>query len=121
MSSSSTQSMMGGEAMEMKTTLVSTSEIEVKEVLKDGYLLGVTTKSMKMNFDGFGQKMSYDSENKTEKKEGPLASLDELINKTEELTVDFKGKFIEDASKNEDATKETKGERGGRGEKGEKG
>ncbi|MBP6456813.1 MAG: hypothetical protein KA275_08800, partial [Chitinophagaceae bacterium] len=114
MNSSSTQSM-GGEAMEMKTTLVSASEMEVKEVLENGYLISVTTKSMKMDFEGFGQKMNYDSENKTAKKEGPMASLDEMINKSEELIIDFKGKYIVDSSKNEEEKKDAKGEKGKKG------
>ncbi len=115
MNSTATQSMMGGEAMEMKTTLITVGEMEVKEVLENGYLIISTAKSMKMDFDGFGQKMNYDSEDKTAKKEGPLASLDEMINKPEELKIDFKGKFIVDSTMNQEEKKGPKGEKGKRG------
>ncbi len=101
MNSTNTQSMMGGDPMEMKTVTNSYTELEVKDVLADGYKISQTLKKMKLDFDGFGQKTNYDSESK-EKQDNPFVKqLAEKVNVPEEIKLGFDGKVIEDASKDE--------------------
>ncbi len=101
MNSTNTQSMMGGDPMEMKTVTNSYTELEVKDVLADGYKISQTLKKMKLDFDGFGQKTNYDSESK-EKQDNPFVKqLAEKVNVPEEIKLGFDGKVIEDASKEE--------------------
>jgi hypothetical protein len=121
MTSSNTQSMMGGDPMEMKTNTNSYTELEVKEVLTDGYKMSQTMKKMKMDFDGFGQKTTYDSESK-EKQDNPFVKqLAEKMNVPEDIKLGFDGKLIEEEA-NEDKKASGKdgkdGKRGGGGGRG---
>jgi len=79
-------------------------------VSENGYTLLSTLTKMKLNFDGFGQKQEYDSENK-EKQSGMLAGpLNEKINKSDTIQIDLTGALIE---KPESEKKDKK--KGGRG------
>ena len=100
-----TQSMMGGEPMEMKTNATSSTELVVKEVLSDGYLISQTLKKMKLDFEGFGQKMNYDSDSK-EKQDNPFVKeLADKIGIPEDVKIGFNGKIIEDDKKKPDEKK----------------
>ena len=113
MTSSNTQSMMGGDPMEMKTNTNSYTELEVKEVLTDGYKMSQTMKKMKMDFDGFGQKTTYDSESK-EKQDNPFVKqLAEKINIPEDIKLGFDGKLIEEEAKEDKKVSSKDGKRGG--------
>lgn len=113
MTSSNTQSMMGGDPMEMKTNTNSYTELEVKEVLTDGYKMSQTMKKMKMDFDGFGQKTTYDSESK-EKQDNPFVKqLAEKINTPEEIKLGFDGKLIEEEANEDKKAGSKDGKRGG--------
>lgn len=113
MTSSNTQSMMGGDPMEMKTNTNSYTELEVKEVLTDGYKMSQTMKKMKMDFDGFGQKTTYDSESK-EKQDNPFVKqLAEKINTPEEIKLGFDGKLIEEEANEDKKASSKDGKRGG--------
>ena len=113
MTSSNTQSMMGGDPMEMKTSTNSYTELEVKEVLADGYKMSQTMKKMKMDFDGFGQKTTYDSESK-EKQDNPFVKqLAEKINIPEDIKLGFDGKLIEEEANEDKKVSSKDGKRGG--------
>lgn len=113
MTSSNTQSMMGGDPMEMKTNTNSYTELEVKEVLTDGYKMSQTMKKMKMDFDGFGQKTTYDSESK-EKQDNPFVKqLAEKINIPEDIKLGFDGKLIEEEANEDKKASSKDGKRGG--------
>jgi len=113
MTSSNTQSMMGGDPMEMKTKTNSYTELEVKEVLTDGYKMSQTMKKMKMDFDGFGQKTTYDSESK-EKQDNPFVKqLAEKINMPEDIKLGFDGKLIEEEANEDKKAGSKDGKRGG--------
>ena len=113
MTSSNTQSMMGGDPMEMKTNTNSYTELEVKEVLTDGYKMSQTMKKMKMDFDGFGQKTTYDSESK-EKQDNPFVKqLAEKINIPEDIKLGFDGKLIEEEANEDKKVSSKDGKRGG--------
>ena len=113
MTSSNTQSMMGGDPMEMKTNTNSYTELEVKEVLTDGYKMSQTMKKMKMDFDGFGQKTTYDSESK-EKQDNPFVKqLAEKINMPEDIKLGFDGKLIEEEANEDKKAGSKDGKRGG--------
>ncbi len=113
MTSSNTQSMMGGDPMEMKTNTNSYTELEVKEVLTDGYKMSQTMKKMKMDFDGFGQKTTYDSESK-EKQDNPFVKqLAEKINMPEDIKLGFDGKLIEEEANEDKKVSSKDGKRGG--------
>ena len=113
MTSSNTQSMMGSDPMEMKTNTNSYTELEVKEVLTDGYKMSQTMKKMKMDFDGFGQKTTYDSESK-EKQDNPFVKqLAEKINIPEDIKLGFDGKLIEEEANEDKKAGSKDGKRGG--------
>ena len=121
MTSSNTQSMMGGDPMEMKTSTNSYTELEVKEVLADGYKMSQTMKKMKMDFDGFGQKTNYDSESK-EKQDNPFVKqLAEKINVPEDIKLGFDGKIIEEEAKDDPKASGKDGKDGKRGSGGGRG
>ena len=82
MNMTATQTMQD-QPMEMKTDAVSIQTFKVIGMSETGYTLLSTLTKMKLNFDGFGQKQEYDSENK-EKQSGMLAGpLNEKINKSD--------------------------------------
>jgi hypothetical protein len=112
MNSTNSQSMMGGEPMEMKTVLNSYTELEVKDILTDGYKVSQTLKKMKMDFDGFGQKINYDSESKDKQDNPFIKQMSEKVNVPEEIKLGFDGKIIEDENK-DDKKGGKDGKRGG--------
>ncbi len=115
MNSTNTQSMMGGEPMESKTTSNSYTELVIKEVTDNGYVMTQTLKKMKLNFDGFGQKTSYDSESK-EKQDNPFVkALAEKVNVPEDIKLGFDGKVIEEDKKDEKEMKKGGGTGTGKG------
>ena len=113
MTSSNTQSMMGGDPMEMKTNTNSYTELEVKEVLTDGYKMSQTMKKMKMDFDGFGQKTTYDSESKDKQDNPFVKQLAEKINIPEDIKLGFDGKLIEEEANEDKKVSSKDGKRGG--------
>ncbi len=109
MNMTATQTMQD-QPMEMKTDAVSVQTFKIIAVSENGYTLLSTLTKMKLNFDGFGQKQEYDSENK-EKQSGMLAGpLNEKINKSDTIQIDLTGALIE---KPESEKKDKK--KGGRG------
>lgn len=105
MSSENTQSMMGGDPTEMKTMSKTYTEYEVKELTSYGYLLNKTLKKMSLDFDGFGQVTSYDSE-KEAKTDNPFVKpFAEKIGLSEEVKLGFDGKMIEEEGKDKKAGK----------------
>lgn len=99
MSSENTQSMMGGDPTEMKTMSKTYTEYEVKELTSYGYLLSKTLKKMSLDFDGFGQVTSYDSE-KEAKTDNPFVKpFAEKIGISEDVKLGFDGKMIEEEGK----------------------
>ncbi len=109
MNMTATQTMQD-QPMEMKTDAVSIQTFKVIGMSETGYTLLSTLTKMKLNFDGFGQKQEYDSENK-EKQSGMLAGpLNEKINKSDTIQIDLTGALIE---KPESEKKDKK--KGGRG------
>lgn len=109
MNMTATQTMQD-QPMEMKTDAVSVQTFKIIAVSENGYTLLSTLTKMKLNFDGFGQKQEYDSENK-EKQSGMLAGpLNEKINKSDTIQIDLTGALIE---KSESEKKDKK--KGGRG------
>lgn len=111
MNATNTQSMMGGEPMEMKTDMTSTTTLEVTEVKDSFYVLNQVLTKMTMSFDGFGQKINYDSESK-EKQDNPFVTqLAEKIGKPETLKLALNGKLIEEEKQEKDGKGE--GKRGG--------
>jgi len=109
MNMTATQTMQD-QPMQMKTDAVSIQTFKVIGMSETGYTLLSTLTKMKLNFDGFGQKQEYDSENK-EKQSGMLAGpLNEKINKSDTIQIDLTGALIE---KPESEKKDKK--KGGRG------
>jgi hypothetical protein len=99
----------GDESMDMKTTTTSHNMYEVINVSASNYKLTSTLQKIKIDFEGFGQKMVYDSEDPA-KQTGMMA--EQLKGKlgiadTIELTLD--GKMVEAADD------KTKGKGKGRG------
>jgi hypothetical protein len=100
----------GEESMDMKTLSSSMTEVEILEVNDKGYLATATVKKIKVDFDGFGQKMIYDSEDPA-KQQGMMAdNMKNILDKADTIRLDFDGKKIEDDEKGE--SKKGKG-RGG--------
>lgn len=86
----------GEDAMDMKTLSASTTEIEILEVKDKTYIAAQTLKKIIVDFDGYGQKMVYNSEDPA-KQEGMMAEqLKDKINKPDTITISFDGKLIED-------------------------
>jgi uncharacterized membrane protein len=111
LNSTNTSSMMGGDPMESKTISNSYTELKVTGKTDSTYTLTQTLVRMKLDFEGFGQKMNFDSESK-EKQENPFAKqIMEKIGQAEEIIVSLNGEVIEPV-----AAKEKEGKsRGGAG------
>jgi hypothetical protein len=91
----------GEESMDMKTVAGSTTQVEIIDVSTKGYAATATLQKMKIDFDGYGQKMKYDSESK-EKQEGMMAEqMKNVIGKTDTLAFDLDGKKEEEENKSE--------------------
>ena len=73
---------------EMKSDLTTVSEIVVNEVTPSGYKVIATMNAAKMDFEGFGMKMEYDSED-PEKTKGQMAQgFEKVLGKGEEIELD---------------------------------
>ncbi len=84
---------------EMKTNLTMVSEMKVKGITDKGYELEATMKKAKMDFEGFGMKQEYNSED-PEKKEGMIAQgFEKALNKAEVVMLGFDGKVVRDPAK----------------------
>lgn len=91
----------GEESMDMKTLSSSMTEVEILEVNDKGYLATATVKKIKVDFDGFGQKMIYDSEDPA-KQQGMMAdNMKNILDKADTIRLDFDGKKVEDDEKGE--------------------
>ena len=103
----------GEESMDMKTLSNAETEMVVLEVKENGYLATTSLKKINVDFEGFGQKMQYDSENPG-KQEGMMAEqLKNAINKLDTIQLDFEGKKIEDEEGDDPKKGRGKGGRGG--------
>ncbi|HNB81541.1 MAG TPA: hypothetical protein PLP14_05535 [Chitinophagaceae bacterium] len=92
MLSKNKQSMMGGDPQEINTAVKSLTEVEVLEELPQGYKVKKTLKSMKLDFEGFGQTTNYDSE-KDKSSDNPfIKPITEKIGVPEVVEIDFDGK-----------------------------
>ncbi len=91
----------GEESMDMKTVSSSQTEIEIIDANDKGYTAISMLKKIKVNFDGFGQKMIYDSEDSS-KQQGMMAdNIKGMLNKVDTIQLDFDGKKIEDETDGE--------------------
>lgn len=89
----------GEEAMDMKTLSSSTTEIEIVDANDKGYAVSATVKKIKIDFDGYGQKMVYDSEDPG-KQEGMMADqLKNVVNKADTTMISLEGKKMEEDEK----------------------
>ena len=103
----------GEESMDMKTLSNAETEMVVLEVKENGYLATTSLKKINVDFEGFGQKMQYDSENPG-KQEGMMAEqLKNAINKLDTIQLDFEGKKIEEEEGDDPKKGRGKGGRGG--------
>ena len=101
----------GEETMNMKTISGSSTELEIIGEANDQYTATSTLTKMKIDFDGFGMKELYDSEDK-DKQNGMMAGqLKDVIGKADTLTLDNNGKKIGD----DESDKKGKGKGNGRG------
>ena len=87
----------GEESMDMKTTTLSNNVYEVIEVSATNYKLKSTLQKIKIDFEGFGQKMVYDSEDPT-KQTGMMAEqLKGKLGVSDTIEVTIDGKLVEAA------------------------
>lgn len=97
----------GEESMDMKTFSNSYTEYQILDVENDHYRVSQTLKQIQIDFDGYGQKMSYNSSDTTKKQEGMMADqLKDKINKADTILLGFDGKMIE---QNNEKKKDKKG------------
>lgn len=97
--SSATAQKMGDQPMNMTTLSNSVTEFEVISKTETGFLLKSTLTKIKIDFDGFGQKMAYDSED-PKKQEGMMAEqLKGRIGNADTLEIGLDGALIEDETK----------------------
>ncbi len=88
-----------GQQGSMKSDLKIMTEMVVTDVTDKGYNVEATMKTAKMNFEGFGMNMEYDSED-PEKKKGQMAKgFEQVLDKTEKIELDFAGKVIQKEEK----------------------
>ncbi len=98
----------GTETTDMNTLTHSKVEFVVLDKKPDYYLIAQTLKTMKLDFEGFGTKMSFDSEDPSKQSGMMVDQLKAMIGKTDTIRVDSDGNILEEA-------KEGRGNRGGRG------
>ncbi len=97
--SSAIEQKRGEESMNMTTLSNSVMEYVVIAKKESSYQLSATLSKININFDGFGQKMVYDSEDKT-KQEGMMATqLKDKVGKADTIEIGFDGKAIEKEEK----------------------
>ncbi len=86
---------MMGQSMDNSSDVVTTSEVEVKNVGKDGFQFGNTIKRMVINSSMMGQDVNFDSDKK-EDMDGQMGQLlKDKIGKTQDINIDSRGKVIE--------------------------
>lgn len=89
---------MQGQAMENKTDIATTYQIEVKSQDANNYNLSNTISNIKMVMSMMGQEMNFDSDKK-EDMDGQMGSfLKDYVNKSKEVVIDKRGKIISDPS-----------------------
>ena len=103
--SSATAQKMGDQPMNMTTLTNALTEFEVISQTQNGFLLKSTLSKIKVDFEGFGQKMVFDSED-PKKQEGMMAEqLKGKIGSSDTLEIGFDGSVIEDEDKDKDKKK----------------
>lgn len=101
----------GEETMNMSTVSGSTTEVEILSVDNDHYTALSTLRKMKIDFEGFGMKEKYDSENPAAQGGMMAEQLKGVIGKGDTISMDMDGKKID---KDEQGPKKGKGNgRGG--------
>jgi hypothetical protein len=98
----------GGETSDMNTLSKTKVEFVVLDKKPDYYLVAQTIKTMKLDFEGFGTKMTFDSEDPSKQSGMMVDQLKATVGKTDTVRIDSDGNMLEDA-------KEGKGAKGGRG------
>ena len=97
--SSAIEQKRGEESMNMTTLSNSVMDYVVIAKKENSYQISATLTKININFDGFGQKMVYDSEDKT-KQEGMMATqLKDKVGKADTIEIGFDGKVIENPEK----------------------
>jgi hypothetical protein len=99
----------GEESMDMKTISNSFSEYEIVEATQDGYKLKSTLQKININFDGFGQKIVYNSEDPSTHTGMMAEQLKGKIGVADTIEISLDGKL------KEDETDKAKGKGKGRG------
>ena len=99
----------GEESMDMKTISNSFSEYEIIEATQDGYKLKSTLQKININFDGFGQKIVYNSEDPSTHTGMMAEQLKGKIGVADTIEISLDGKL------KEDETDKAKGKGKGRG------
>lgn len=99
----------GEESMDMKTISNSFSEYEIIEVTQEGYKLKSTLQKININFDGFGQKIVYNSEDPSTHTGMMAEQLKGKIGVADTIEISFDGKL------KEGETDKAKGKGKGRG------
>jgi Family of unknown function (DUF6263) len=100
-SSQNTQEVMG-QSIEAKADFSSSYNIEVKDVKDDKYNLTNTIKTVKLNANGMGQDLSFDSDKKEDLDGENGSELKKYINQPKDIVIDKSGKVI-DAKKQDTA------------------
>jgi hypothetical protein len=103
--SSNTTTEMQGNKMENNTKVISSSSMEVIDISKEKISLKTTLNKIKLDFEGFGQKMNYDSEDKTTHDNMIGKTMKETIGKSDELAVTAEGKLIKEEKKEKEDKK----------------
>lgn len=98
----------GGETTDMNTLTQSKVEFVVLEKKNDHYVIAQTLKTMKLDFEGFGTKMTFDSEDPSKQSGMMVDQLKAMVGKTDTIRVDSEGNIMEEV-------KEGRGNRGARG------
>jgi hypothetical protein len=98
----------GAESSDMNTLSQSKVEFVVLDKKADYYVVAQTIKTMKLDFEGFGTKMTFDSEDPSKQSGMMVDQLKAMVGKTDTVRIDSDGNVLEDA-------KEGKGAKGGRG------
>ncbi len=88
--------MQGSNPMDMKTFSNSTTEIEILDIQKEQIIATQTLKQIAIDFDGYGQKMTYNSNDSNKKQDGMMAEqLKNKINHPDTIYLSFDGKLID--------------------------
>ncbi len=109
--SNDTKQIRAGEEMPMKTYTTAMSEYQVLEANPESYMLTHTIKKISVQFDGFGMKMEYDSEDPSKQSEMMKEQMKGLVGKVDTIYLTLDGKLID----TEEGTQSKKGKKGGAG------